>query len=69
MTTAKLIEHRITRQLLQRRDQDNEPQVYNLWADRLIAILAATVGLFIMGSYFEELPWVALAVATLFTLK
>ena len=69
MTGAKLIEYRITRQLLQRRDQAAEHHNPDHWADRLIAILAVTAGLFMMGSIFEELLWAALAAATVITLK
>jgi len=74
MTAAKLIEYRITRQLLRRREEGGErqgdlKQGYNLWADRLIAILAVTAGLCILGSYLEELLWALLAAATLFTLR
>lgn len=69
MTGVKLIEHRITRQLLQRRDQGHTQQGHNLWADRLIAVLAVTAGLFIMGSYFEELLWAVVAGATVSTLR
>jgi hypothetical protein len=42
---------------------------HNLWADRLIAVLAVTAGLFIIGSYFEELLWAVLAAATVTTLR
>ena len=73
MTTARLIEHRITRQLLQRREEVIPPTGYNrnhsLWVERLIAVLAVTVGLSIVGSYFEEMLWVLLAVATLAILR
>ena len=69
MTGTKLIEYRITRQLLQRRGQAAEHHNPNHWADRLIAVLAVTVGLFIIGSFFEELLWAALAAATVITLK
>jgi len=44
-------------------------QCSNLWADRLIAILAVTAGLCILGSYLEELLWTLLAAATLCTLR
>lgn len=68
MTAAKAIEYRITRQLLKRRDVDDEQQDYAAWADRLIAVLATTAGLFIVGSYLEELLWIALAAVTVITL-
>jgi len=69
MTAAKLIEYRITRQLLQRREEGGEQSGSSVWADRLIAILAVTAGLFILGSFLEELLWVLLAAATIFTLR
>ncbi len=70
MTTAKLIEYRITRQLLQRRaDATARQSDIQPWADRVIAILAVTTGLLIVGSYFEELLWVVLATATAYTLR
>lgn len=69
MTAARLIEYRITRKLLRRREEGSEQQRANVWADRLIAILAVTAGLFILGSYLEELLWALLAAATVFTLR
>ena len=63
MTTTKRIEHSITRQLLQRRDVGTERQGSLLWAERLIAVLAVTAGLMIVGSYVEEVLWLVLAVA------
>ncbi|MEZ5572468.1 MAG: hypothetical protein R3E64_10650 [Halioglobus sp.] len=80
MTAAKLIEYRITRQLLQLREQADEcvwgsctdinPQAsVQVWADRLIAILALTAGMLVVGSYLEELLWVVLAAATALSLR
>lgn len=82
MTAAKLIEYRITRQLLQRRkagalrDLQTPLKAWNgvpvdaqAWADRVIAILAVTAGLLVVGSYVEELLWAALAAATVYTLR
>jgi hypothetical protein len=69
MTGTKLIEYRITRQMLEYRDRDNVSQNSSLWADRLIAILAVTAALFIAGSFFGELLWAGLAVATLSVLR
>ena len=84
MTAARLIEHRIARQLQQRREQFSvhgltfpipaEPgntQRFDVqpWADRVIAILAVTTGLLVVGSYVEELLWAALAAATVYTLR
>ena len=81
MTAAKLIEHRITRQLLRRREVDalhggagQTPPVHwhsrvQPWADRVIAILAVTAGLLVIGSYVEELLWAALAASAVYTLR
>ena len=69
MTGAKLIEYRITRQLLQRRQQGYVQLDQNLWVERLIAILAVTAGLIIIGSFFEELLWAVVAAATISTLR
>lgn len=64
MTAAKLIEYRITRQLLRSTPQSEAQQDLSIWADRLIAILAATAGLCILGSYLEGLLWLVVATAT-----
>jgi hypothetical protein len=74
MTVAKRIEYQITRQLLQRREEDVAQQGVaradiNPWAERLIAILAVTAGLLILGSYLEELLWAAVAATTVITLR
>lgn len=80
MTAAKLIEYRIARQLVQRRSQQEEhgatghfpfarQACVQSWADRLIAVLAMTIGLVVVGSYAEQLLWVLLAVATAFALR
>ena len=67
--TAKGIEYRITRELLQRREGPVEQEHITPWADRLIAIGAVTVGLLVLGAYVEELLWAAVAAATVFTLR
>ncbi|MFT4520863.1 MAG: hypothetical protein ACI9JM_003271 [Halioglobus sp.] len=68
MTTAQAIEYRITRHLLQR-DSKGEPEPdITGWADRLIAVLAVTVGIFVLGTYLEELLWVLIAGVTVFAL-
>jgi hypothetical protein len=79
MTAAKRVEHQITRQLLQRREagglqteltRAGAAQVtINPWADRIISILAVTAGLFVLGSYLEELLWAAVAATTVLTLR
>ena len=79
MSAAKDMEYQITRQLLRRREQGAalpadagcySPRVdTHPWAERLIAILAVTAGLLIVGSYLEELLWAAVAATTVFTLR
>ncbi len=69
MSTARLIEHRIARQLLQRREGVLPRGRQGLWVERFIAVLAATAVLSVVGSYFEELLWALLAIATLATLR
>ena len=68
-TATKRIEHRITRELVQRRQGAVEQEHITPWADRLIAIGAVTVGLLVLGAYVEELLWAAVAAATVFTLR
>lgn len=68
-TAARRIEHRIARKLLQRREGGFEQERITPWADRLIAVASATVGLLILGSYVEELLWAAVAAATVVTLR
>ncbi len=61
------IEHRITRDLLRRRElrgRDMSPRI----AERLITAAAATAVLLILGSYAQELLWAALAGSTVLTL-
>jgi len=72
MTAAKLIEYHITRQLLRRREgleESGARQGGRYWAERLIAVLAVTAGLSVVGSYSEEMLWAGLAIATLVTLR
>ncbi|NQX87997.1 MAG: hypothetical protein HRT77_04985 [Halioglobus sp.] len=64
------IEHRIIRQTLQRRETAiGYRRSSTVWVERLIAVLAATAGLLIVGSYAEEMLWLLLAVATVVTLR
>ena len=56
-------------QLLHRREDTVRPRAGNPWVERLIAVLAVTAGLSVVGSYFEEVLWAVLAVATLATLR
>ena len=70
MTAAETIEYRITRKVLQRRSKKAASirGGFDTWADRLIAVLAVTAGLFVLGSYLGELLWVSLAAGTIVTL-
>jgi len=79
MTAVKHLEYQITRQLMRRREQltvrqgstqqGNRRWGTSKWADRLIAILALTTGLLVLGSFLEELLWAAVAATTLLTLR
>jgi hypothetical protein len=69
MTTAKLIENRIIRRCLQRPVPLDPPRGSRFWAERVIAVLAATACLAVVGSYFEEVLWAGMAAATLVTLR
>jgi hypothetical protein len=68
MTAAKALEYHIIQQQLHRTRQHNVAPLGARWADRLIGVLATTVGLFLVGSFMEELLWVVLAGATMFIL-
>lgn len=67
MTTARLIEHRITRELLQR-PRPVPAFGTGRWVERLISVLALTAGLLMLGSYAPELLWALLAGAAVFTM-
>jgi hypothetical protein len=67
MTTARFIEHRITRNLLQRRERQRTASGSPV-AERLITTAAVTVGMLVLGSYLQELLWVLLAGAAVLTL-
>jgi len=67
MNTARLIEHRITRDLLQRRD--SAVDIANgRFVERLIIATAVTAGMLMLGSYAPELLWALLAGAGVLTL-
>ncbi len=67
MATARLIEHRITRNLLRRRERSQRVSNGSV-AERLITMAAVTVGLLVLGTYLQELLWVLLAGAAVLTL-
>ena len=62
MSNAKMIEYRITRQLLQRQHSLGEGNFRGgSWVERAISVAAVTAGLFVVGSYLQELLWALLA--------
>ena len=62
MSNAKMIEYRITRQLLQRQHLLGEGNTRGgIWVERAISVAAVTAGLFVVGSYLQELLWALLA--------
>jgi hypothetical protein len=67
MTTARFIEHRITRNLMQRRERQ-QPVTSGPVAERLITTVAVGAGMLVLGSYLQELLWVLLAGAAVLTL-
>jgi hypothetical protein len=67
MTTARLLEHRITRDLLNRREHGPVPRRGEL-AERLITVTAVTAAMLLLGSYAQELLWALLAGAAVLTL-
>ena len=67
MTTARFIEHRITRNLMQRRERQH-PVTSGPVAERLITTVAVAAGMLVLGSYLQELLWVLLAGAAVLTL-
>lgn len=80
MTASKAIEQGIVRQLLQRRWRRETCMgvaeflqapagSMQCWADRLIAVLALTICLVVIGIYAEQLLWALLGSATVFALR
>ena len=67
MTTARFIEHRITRNLMERRERQ-QPVTSGPVAERLITTVAVAAGMLVLGSYLQELLWVLLAGAAVLTL-
>ena len=64
MSTVRLIEHRITQDLLRRRERAGPRSM----AERLITAAAVTAGLLLLGSYLQELLWALLGGAVVLTL-
>jgi hypothetical protein len=67
MTTARFIEYRITRDLLQRRQREPVSTRHPA-AERLITVTAVTAAMLLLGSYAPELLWALLAGAAVLTL-
>ena len=67
MSTARMIEYRITRDLLRRRRPGSALANRQL-AERLISAAAVIAGLLLLGSYLQELLWALLAGGTVLTL-
>jgi len=66
MTTAQAVEHRIVQGLLSR--PASPAQSPTPTADRLIRLTATTALVFLLGTYLQELLWVALGSATVVAL-
>ena len=58
----------IIQQLLQREKSVSEPLRFAILAERLIAVLAATAGVFLLGTYLQELLWALIAGGTVCSL-
>lgn len=67
MSTARTIEHRITRNLMDRREEQFSSRNGHV-AERLITAAAITAGMLLLGSYAQELLWALLAGAAVLTL-
>ncbi|MEM9255440.1 MAG: hypothetical protein AAGA91_08330 [Pseudomonadota bacterium] len=69
MTAARALELHITRQLMnQRQSAPATSAARSPLARRLIGVLATTAGLFLLGSYLQELLFALLAGATIIAL-
>lgn len=66
MTAGKVLETRITRRLLARREVASAAPMS--LAERCIALLAATAGVFVLASLMQELLWALLAGVTVISL-
>ena len=66
MTTAQAVEYRIVKGLLRRSTSPTQSPTPS--ADRLIRLTATTALVFVLGTYLQELLWVALAGATMVAL-
>ena len=68
MTAARMMEYRITQQILQRRQGPVSRLPARAIAERIITTAAVTVALVLTGSYLQELLWVLLAGGAVLTL-
>lgn len=69
MTGTQYIERQIVRRILGNEAPPVGTESASQWSERLIAILTLTAGLLVVGTIIEELLWVLLGAATLFTLR
>lgn len=68
MTVSKAVEHRITRELLRRRQGGPTSCRANRLAERLITAAAVAALLVLTGSYLQELLWVGMFAGAVLTL-
>ena len=67
MTSARLIEYRITRDLMESGVQIDSNRQYGL-AEKLIATVATAAGLLVFGSYMPELVAAGVAASAIWAL-
>ena len=67
MMTGKAMEYRITRQLIQRRQQGRRSGTATA-VERLLTAAAVCAALLLMGTYLQELLWVGLGGSAVLTL-
>ena len=67
MSTARMIEYRITRDLLRRRSR-GAPAAARRLAVRVISAAALGAALLLIGSYLQELLWALMAGGVVLTL-
>ncbi|MEM1154854.1 MAG: hypothetical protein AAGI44_11995 [Pseudomonadota bacterium] len=67
MTTARIVEHRITQNLLQRHNRGVHSG-NSRWVERVINVVAVCVGMLLLGSYAPELLAALMAAAAVLTL-
>jgi len=65
---GRAIEYAIIRDRLRRGSRAGAEGPHPGVAERLIRVLAATAGLFLLGAWLQELLWVAIGAATVLSL-